>query len=310
MKNKKIIFNFIKLTIVIGLIVLVSRNINKIDTNDWYNLKVLKFEYIVYALLLVFLNWGIEWLKWLKTIDLIELKNKKSNWVLFQSFSAGIVSGVLTPNMLGNFIGRLYYFNRGNRPMITLGTMLTNYTQFFASILFGVLSILLLNETPWGIQLNLFLYFLLMSVLVLSLIPLYYFDKIKIGFFQRKKSFITFFSLISKNKLFRTQILSLSILRHFIFTLQFWLILNSFENAFSLDIFFWIWQVFFWTTLIPSLWLGKLIIRESMALVILTSTSVGLGELEVLSSSILLWIINLAFPSLFSLFICRQKKMQ
>jgi hypothetical protein len=68
--------------------------------------------------------------------------------------------------------------------------------------------------------------------------------------------------------------------------------------------------VFFWTTLIPSLWLGKLIIRESMALVILTSTSVGLGELEVLSSSILLWIINLAFPSLFSLFICRQKKMQ
>ena len=136
MKNKKIIFNFIKLTIVIGLIVLVSRNINKIDTNDWYNLKVLKFEYIVYALLLVFLNWGIEWLKWLKTIDLIELKNKKSNWVLFQSFSAGIVSGVLTPNMMGNFIGRLYYFNRENRPMITLGTMLTNYTQFFASILF------------------------------------------------------------------------------------------------------------------------------------------------------------------------------
>jgi len=306
MKNKKIIFNLVKVTIVIGLIVLVSKNINKINLHDWLNLKILNLDYLLFAFTLVFINWGIEWMKWIKMIDLIQLKNKKSNWVLFQSFSAGIISGVLTPNMLGNFIGRLYYFNRENRPAITLGTMLTNYSQFFASILFGVLSIVFLEETPLEIELNLYLYSLLTLVLLLLLFPYYYIEKTRISVFHKKNSLRLFFSFISKNIFFRTQILTLSIIRHFIFTLQFWLILNTFENTFNLETFFWIWQVFFWTTLIPSLWLGKLFIRESVALIILTN--VGFGEIEVLSSSILLWIINLALPSVFSLFICKQKK--
>ena len=78
MKNKKIIFNLIKLTIVIGLIFLVSKNISKIDFQDWLNLKVLNFDYLFYAFILVFINWGIEWTKWIKTIELIQLKNAKT----------------------------------------------------------------------------------------------------------------------------------------------------------------------------------------------------------------------------------------
>ena len=99
-----------------------------------------------------------------------------------------------------------------------------------------------------------------------------------------------------------------SLIRHFIFTLQFWLIFNAFEDALNLDTFLWIWQIFLWTTLLPSIWFGKLIIRESMALLVLGS--IGFGQLEILSTSILLWCMNLAFPSFLSLFICKQKQLK
>jgi len=45
-----------------------------------------------------------------------------------------------------------------------------------------------------------------------------------------------------------------------------------------------------------------------MALLVLGS--IGFGQLEILSTSILLWCMNLAFPSLLSLFICKQKQLK
>ena len=79
---------------------------------------------------------------------------------------------------------------------------------------------------------------------------------------------------------------------------------NAFEDAYNFDTFLWIWQIFLWTTLVPSLWFGKLIIRESIALLVLGS--VGFGQVEILTSSILIWLVNLAFPALISIFICKQ----
>lgn len=305
MKNKKIIFILIKLSIVFGLFVLLYNQLSKVTVTDWKNINIIRYDFIIYSVLLVILNWGIEWIKWLQTINLIELKDKKPILNVFRSFMAGILTGLITPSMLGNFIGRLYYFERKDRPNIILGTLITNYSQFFASILFGVLSVFTLKETPWGINLNKSFFLFIISILILILSFYFLFERIKLKLLTRKLSFHSFASLLEKNPLFRFKILFLSILRHFIFTLQFWLLFNVFEHAYNLDTFFWIWQIFLWTTLLPSLWFGKLIIRESMALIVLGS--IGFGQVEILLTSILLWIINLAIPSLFSVFICKQK---
>lgn len=305
MKNKKIIFILIKVSIVFGLFGLLYKQLSKVTITDWENINIIKYDFIIYSFLLVFLNWGIEWIKWLQTINLIQLKNKKSLLNVFRSFMAGILTGLLTPSMLGNFIGRLYYFERKDRPNIILGTLITNYSQFFASIFFGALSVFILKETPWGINLNKPFLLFIISILILLLSFYFLFEKIKFKLLTRKLSFNSFISLLEKRPIFRFKILFLSILRHFIFTLQFWLLFNAFEHAYNFDTFLWIWQIFLWTTLLPSLWFGKLIIRESMALIVLGA--VGFGQVEILLASILLWIINLAVPSVFSLFICKQK---
>ena len=62
----------------------------------------------------------------------------------------------------------------------------------------------------------------------------------------------------------------MSTLRHAVFTLQFYLVLIAFGVETSFELIFWIWQVYFWVTLSPSLLLGKIGIRESIAVIILS----------------------------------------
>jgi hypothetical protein len=87
-----------------------------------------------------------------------------------------------------------------------------------------------------------------------------------------------------------------SFLRHFVFSLQYFLLLLAFGLHLDLESIFYIWQIYFWSTLIPSLWFGKLFIRESVALWILgqitTQTEI------VLLSSVTLWFINQVVPAL------------
>jgi hypothetical protein len=87
-----------------------------------------------------------------------------------------------------------------------------------------------------------------------------------------------------------------SLLRHGIFSLQYWLLLKAFGLEISWEWFGWIWQVFFWSTLIPSLWFGKLFIRESMALLILAPLTTEPSV--ILFASLILWVINQIVPAL------------
>jgi hypothetical protein len=87
-----------------------------------------------------------------------------------------------------------------------------------------------------------------------------------------------------------------SFLRHFVFSVQYLFLLLAFGLEIELESLFYIWQIYFWSTLIPSLWFGKLFIRESVALWILGQIT---AQTEiVLLSSVTLWIMNQGIPAL------------
>lgn len=291
--------------LLIGVSYLLYMQLTKVELSSWKNLKLNNPLFAIFSFLLVSLNWFLEWLKWKLTLETI--KTNTSHQVNFRAFMAGIATGLITPNMLGNFIGRIYYFKRKLRPSIILLTLVSNFAQFLASLIFGILSILFLRETPLGIELALIV--LVLFPLILFFIAAYFhFEKVKWPLFKSRNRYIRLVKLIKEHKQLRFQFFILSITRHFVFTLQFWLLFNAFEDAINLDTFFWIWQIFLWTTIIPSLWFGKLVIRESIALLVLGS--IGFGQVEILTTSILIWIINLALPSLISIFICRKKQSE
>ena len=271
---------------------------------DWGKEKIQLIHpfYLILTLLLVPINWLIEWLKWVITLKVAEVQTTQK--IKLNAFFAGIITGMLTPNMLGNFIGRIYYFDRRNRISLIVLTLVSNYAQFIASIVFGIIGILILGKIPIDLEIDQFNFILIAIGVIVSV---FYFNfEWFFKFLKRKARIHLLIRNIKRRRMYRWKILLLSFLRHGIFTLQFSFMLHAFGENLSLENVFWIWQVYLWVTIAPSLLLGKLAIRESIAIWVLTLA--GMGELTVLISSFLIWTFNLLLPTIIGLFICKEKR--
>ncbi len=293
-KNIRIFTFLLKILLFFALIWLFSNQIKRIDWSKWDEISIQNPLEFILVILLVVINWGIEFLKWKVILDFAV--DKTNQIIQVKSFLAGIITGLLTPNMIGNFLGRMFYFQRRERPSIILLTLFSNAAQFLASILFGIWGIIWLGipskDFSWSED-----SFLLVSIIGFSILTLLYFkfEKVPFQLIKENKHIKRITPLMQKNSFFRLKLLILSCFRHFVFALQYWLLLDAFGIEIQINWLGWIWQIFFWATLIPSLWFGKLIIRESMALWILAPLTSN--PALVLFASVALWIINQAVPA-------------
>ena len=86
------------------------------------------------------LNWFIEWLKW----KAIVAQKKIHSSIRWHSFLSGIISSVITPAYAGNFIGRMFYFDKKDRKEVILNTIVGNGSQFIISISMGLIAFVVL----------------------------------------------------------------------------------------------------------------------------------------------------------------------
>ena len=262
------------------VLAIIYTQLKKIDWKDLHAISIVQPISLVCALLLAFVNQFLEYRKWKSTLTFLDESTQT-----VQSYLAGVLTGFLTPSLLGNFIGRMYYYPRKKRTQIIVLTLLGNGAQFIASISFGLLAVALLGQEQ--LQIPRFNRVIALSVIALMLLVYFLFDKSPIPIQKWKTKIIP---LLAGTEKLRLKILLLSILRYLVFSLQYSLLFHAFGIPFSLDLVLWVWQIFFWSTLAPSLWLGKLFIRESIALWILLPI-IGHPEI-ILLSSVSLWIIN------------------
>jgi hypothetical protein len=300
-KKQKAIFILLKLIVLTVIALFFYMQFRKVKWNE----QDISLEHplsLLIVFLLIGLNWFFEWSKWGLVLNVSGVRSTAV--AKRQSFFAGIVTGMITPNMLGNFLGRIYYFERRYRLSLIVLTLVSNYGQFIASVLFGLLSLFILKTTPVGeLPLNIEWLFALIAVAVIAFY--FYFEWLFRSSRRRLRIHLLMKSL-SRKDLFRWKILGLSVLRHGVFVLQFSLMLYAFGEEFSWMNMVWIWQLYLWVTLAPSLFLGKLAIRESVAIWVLGAA--GMNELTVLISSFLIWIFNLLLPTLLGLIICKEKR--
>lgn len=265
--------------------------------------KVHSWFMLILVLLLMPLNYLFEWLKW-RTI----LNSFNSNFGIqtrFQSFLAGIITGMLTPNMQGNFIGRLYYFPKRFRINIILLTLWSNLAQFIVSISFGLIAIALLGKVPGEFNVQKYLYPL--AGIVSLILLLYFTANYYLPYVLNKKTAKRFKMVLKEVPFFKWKILLFSVLRYLVFSLQFYLILIAFGQSGEVETYLWVWQLYLWTTIAPSLILGKLFIRESIAIWVLGS--IGMNEWSVALSAFLIWIFNLLIPTLIGTVVCEKRTL-
>ena len=248
-----------------------------------------------------FLNWWLESLKFRALISKTESINK---WDAIKSVYAGNAIGVLTPNKVGTFIGRALYLKEKDTVSVISSTMLGNVSQLTTTALFGFAGFLIV--VSFGTKLNFInqgfpIYALLASfilLLLLGVLFLYpsflYKLSLKLAFISRFAERISYFKYFSKKELLI--VLAFSILRYIVFAFQFILLLKLLHvNITIISLCAFICVLYMIVTFIPSPFMGNLGTREAVVLLLLANYN---STAEVLSASIILWGINVAFPAI------------
>lgn len=302
--QKSLLWSVKFLVFVFVLYQLVMR-LQKISLDDFSSLVIVKPSYIIIAMTLVFVNWGIEALKWYLTVRKIGYKT--SNGRIVQSLLSGISTGLITPNRLGNFIGRMLYFKPKKRALLVLGTLYGNLAQFIATVFFGMIGLYFtLNAS---IQFDYSDTLIVLSIALTTLAVLIYFcypfvSLIGMPFLRRKSNIIQLFRQPAKKLVI--PLLILSGCRYLVFILQFTLLLIGFGATYSHELIYSLYVLYLASTLTPTLILGKLVVRETLALIILGT--IIFNPVIILAASFSLWVINLGFPALVGLYFFLKPK--
>lgn len=294
------IFQIVKLILFIGVVFLVYGQINKLKESDWVQFDVDQPLFLVLAFVLVFPNIWLSYRKWKLSLSLVTPTT--SLHIRTHSFFAGIVTGMLTPNMIGNFLGRFYYFSSRDRIPITMLTLYSNYAQFLASLTFGWIAFLLLGGLPF-LSMDERLGWALGGAVGLAYLIYIGVDRLVAWWFKRAQ----FRELLKGKKQYRWSLLALSYLRFLVFTVQFLFVLAAFGEPISWNSVFAIWVVYLMTLFTPSLFLGKIGVRESIALWVLTGF--GMNGFSILFASLIVWSMNSLLPALVGLYLCKKPEV-
>jgi uncharacterized membrane protein YbhN (UPF0104 family) len=268
---------------------------------------------LVWIMLLMIVNWGIETKKWQYLISKIE----QLSWIkAFQAVLTGVSVSTFTPNRIGDFVGRAFILEKGSHIEGILVTVLGSMSQLLVTILTGTVAYLI--SIPLFLDMNGilkdYLYYGLMTLVIfLDLLLLFLYFNIsflsvlreKIMRFRLRKyrAYLRVFSLYRFRELFVT--LLLSILRYAVFSFQYYFLLKLFGVPISFpEGILLVSLIFFFVSVIPTVALTELGIRDSVALYFISLYLSKKGILDdvipvgVLSATTLIWIINLAIPAI------------
>jgi len=287
----------------------------------WYKLKddffdhfhsdlfhIVHYQYILMTLLLMIFNWGLEAYKWQYLMkDIEELPFFRS----FQLTITGITLGIITPNRIGEIPGRILLLN--NKKIFKKAlfkTAIGAYSQLLVTFIFGTIATFFTIEL-FGLQVNYtYVKIILLLLTSLSLLSYFYPQLIRFIFYSvpyiENKKWLDALGGFSFKK--RLNILLMSVLRYFVFSFQYFLMLKAFSISFSaFNELLLIPLCFMVTSVIPTILISEIGVRGSVALLIFGVITDN--QLAILFASVLLWLINVAIPAVIGLFFIKQLKI-
>ncbi len=254
---------------------------------------------------LMFINWGIEALKW-------KIALAPSTKLTFTTAFKGVLSGTtmafFTPNRIGEYMGRMIHLEKKDRINSISLTVLSSISQLLITMTAGTIGLIVLrkdisnhysapNVIFW---INLVIYILSIATLTLTI------------FYFRLRSIVKWIDKVPKiskwirhirvledfNATILFRLLSLSAARYFIFIMQYFLLFNVFGIELNWWQSFWsVSVVFVIIAIVPSVAvLTELGIRWSTSIEVFHLFSSNTAA--ILAVSLTIWIINLVIPAL------------
>jgi len=262
---------------------------------------------LIVVLFLVFVNWGIEARKWQLSINALQ---KISFIKAFKAIFTGTTLASFTPNRTGEYVGRILYIDEGNRIQGIALTIICSMAQLQVTFYAGLIALLTMKSSAvtffaeGSVYFKAGLQFLFVLVaLAAVLLTVFYF---RMGWLVKRlhtrkwaAKWVKYLEVVEGFKAtILLQILSLSVLRYFVFILQYYLVFLVFNVTVgwweSLQI---VSVLFLLLSIIPSFtFLTDLGIRWKAGIEIVRIYSSN--TLGIFASAFTIWLFNLIIPAL------------
>lgn len=251
------------------------------------------------ALVLVFmaLNWGIEAMKWrLQLRDTEPLSLGES----IQSVLTGLAVSVITPNRIGEYMGRILYLKNVHKLQGITVTIIGSFAQLIVTGFLGLLGLIWYMSR---IAHNAWLWVLLGSSILLCIVLTYLYFHLNrlldwVGHVQVLRRIKVYLEIVRRfDRVMLHRILLLSLCRYAVYTIQFLLLLKlMLVTGPAVDMMCTVWLIFWAMAIVPSIAIAEIGIRGETALFFLGPVCVN--PFGIVSASLLLWLINLIIPAL------------
>ena len=282
------------------------KDMGRISLDSLLDTIINNYSLIFIVVLMMFINWMLESLKWKFMIRKIEAI---SFFTSLRAIFSGITVSSFTPNRIGEYGGRVFCLEKSDRIQAVFITILCSMAQLLTTIIFGSFAFFILHEQFLEAQyfiveisrFSLLVLFVLNILFVLAYFNIAFLINFlwKFSFFNFLRQYINVISLFNYKDLLVTFLYS--VFRYLVFSIQFLILLHVFNVDISLyDAILSIMLVFFFITLTPTITIAEIGVRGSMALLVFLKFSTNV--IGILSSIFLLWIINLIIPAIIGSF--------
>ncbi len=292
----------------------IGHKIGDTSSDQWAALFTLipnSLPWVLLTIVLIPLNLGCETAKW--HILLKKWYPNVSFFQLFKAIFAGISIGILTPNRLGEYAGRLTYIPNGHRTEATAMTFLSRFAQTLPTSIIGTIGLcylfpLLSTHFP-PISANYF--FLVLGFVNVGMLVCWLGIKRWNRYFSYYLSSFNWIHRMSEaisftGKVALMKISYWSFIRYGIFSCQYYLLMSvcGYEGN-IIDAWVCISAIFFIKSLVPSIALSEWGIREIVAIEVMNLYDIPI--MIALGSTSLLYVFNMILPAIIGTFLIYRK---
>ena len=269
---------------------------------------------LVAVIVLMFVNWSVEAIKWKISIRQVQ---QVSFAKAFKAVLSGVSFSVSTPNRVGEYLGRVMYMDEGNRLKTISITIVGSISQLIITLLMGGIGLVILRSTIEeghlisSIWIKVILYGVLLALAVLTV---FYFKLSWLTKWVDRLPGSNRFAYLVRaledfNATLLLTLLSLSLLRFIVFIIQYYLLFRLFNVEVTGWQTFWSVSVsFLILAAIPSFAIVELVQRGFVTKTIVGLYSTNIAGIGLATAGI--WLINLIVPAIIgSLLIVGIKKI-
>ncbi|MDO5636366.1 MAG: lysylphosphatidylglycerol synthase domain-containing protein [Myroides sp.] len=243
--------------------------------------------FIVGILTLTFLNRFIEILKWKNLAQIIE---PISIWESTKQVLIGITFGIVTPNGIGEYAGKAWFYNRKNAGKIVFLNAVCNGIQVIYAVTFGLIGTLYVNYLHEFIP-STYIY-LFFGGLLAAILIIFSIKNISIKGYSLQTIF-TFLSEIPK-EIHRKNII-LAFLRYTVFVHQYYLLYRFFDVEIAYGtLLAVVASIYLLASSLPNFQAIDFALKGSVALFLFGFFGVNEWVIALVATSI--WLLNLVIP--------------